>query len=98
MDARIAGSGRPGDFSPAPLFMDSVDSEVKRIASLTEEERNDYLAELMNHDIESDGEHEGHSVVTFPYVFPEAGDYRIWIQMKRNGQVLNTAFDATVVE
>ncbi|MCA6077967.1 hypothetical protein [Fulvivirga sedimenti] len=98
MDTRIAGSGRPGEFSPAPVFMDSVDNEVERIASLTEEERNDYLSELMNHDIESDGEHEGHSVVTFPYVFPEAGDYRIWIQMKRNGQVLNTAFDATVVE
>ncbi len=97
MDARL-GSGRPGDFSPAPVFMDSIDREVERVASLTEEERNDYLAELMNHEPGTDSEHEGHSVVTFPYVFPEPGDYRIWIQMKRNGQVLNTAFDATVLE
>ena len=98
MDKRIAEEGRPGQLPEAVVFIDSVDAEVERIAALSEEERNDYLAELMQHDPEEDGEHEGHSVVTFPYVFPEAGDYRIWIQMKRDGKVLNTAFDATVVE
>ncbi len=83
-------------YSPVQ-FMDSIDAEVNRIAAMSEEERNDMLMELMGHDpYEEDPEHEGHSVVTFPYVFPEPGEYRIWIQMKRNGKVLNTAFDATV--
>lgn len=86
------------EYSPV-AFMDSIDNEVQRMASLTEEERNAELFELMGHDpYEEDPEHEGHSVVTFPYVFPEAGEYRIWIQMKRNGKVLNTAFDATIEE
>ncbi len=80
-------------------FMDSIDAEISRMASLTEEERNEELFAMMGHDpYEEDPEHEGHSVVTFPYVFPEPGEYRIWIQMKRNGKVLNTAFDATIEE
>ena len=37
------------------------------------------------------------AMVTFPLCFSfSAGKYRIWVQMKRNGQILNSAFDATV--
>jgi len=32
----------------------------------------------------------------FPYGFPHAGDYRIFIQIKRSGQVQSAAFDAHV--
>ncbi len=98
MDQRVSEEGRVSELPDRTIFMDSVDREVSRIASLTEEERNSYLETLMNHDWEESEEHEGHSTVTFPYVFPEPGNYRIWIQMKRNGKVLNTAFDAEVVE
>ena len=38
------------------------------------------------------------SVVTFPYGFPEAGDYRIFVQVKRAGTIVTGAFDATVKE
>jgi hypothetical protein len=40
--------------------------------------------------------HKMDGMVTFPYAFPSAGKYRIWVQMKRNGKILNSAFDATV--
>jgi len=36
------------------------------------------------------------STVTFPYGFPEAGSYRIFVQVKRGGRVITGAFDAEV--
>ena len=36
------------------------------------------------------------STVTFPYGFPESGEYRIFVQVKRAGHVMTGAFDATV--
>jgi hypothetical protein len=48
-------------------------------------------------------EHEHHqtgtpSVVTFPYGFPEPGDYRIFVQVKRAGKIVTGAFDANVID
>jgi hypothetical protein len=47
------------------------------------------------------GAHEGHvmlvdSGVAIPYAFPKAGQYRMWVQMKRASGVRTAAFDVTV--
>jgi len=95
---RMEDDRRLIELPPSRQFMDSVDQVVASVRAMSEEERDQYLMKQMGHSFEEDedGEHAGHSTVVFPYAFPEPGDYRIWIQMKRNGQVLNTAFDATV--
>lgn len=36
--------------------------------------------------------------VAFPYEFPSAGSYRIWVQVKCEGRVLTGVFDAEVAE
>lgn len=34
--------------------------------------------------------------LTFPYAFPSSGDYKIWVQVKVDGQVVTQAFDLKV--
>nr|WKN36104.1 hypothetical protein K4G66_27435 [Tunicatimonas sp. TK19036] len=84
---------------PDPVhFADSIDQLMSSIQAMEYEERERFLMAGMDHNFQEDSEHTGHSTVTFPYVFPESGDYRIWIQMKRNGQILNSAFDVAVID
>jgi hypothetical protein len=98
MLTRFENEKGPFDFDKRPksvAFMDSVDRIIEHLESMTEEARNKILMAGMQHD-QFDASHPEHSIVSFPYAFPAPGKYRIWVQMKRNGRVLNSAFDAMV--
>ncbi len=74
-------------------FRDSVDNIMAKIQTMTEADRDKFLMGDMKH--ESSGHHGGE--VNFPYAFPKAGNYRIWLQIKRNGKILTGVFDANVI-
>ena len=78
-------------------FRDSIDRLITRIKSMSEDERNAYLNANMKGMV-MPGMDKNHmdGMVTFPYAFPGPGNYRIWVQMKRDGKILNSAFDAVV--
>ena len=81
-------------FIPNPkAFKDSVDKVLEKIAMMPEIEKDNFLMSNMNH--QAKGHHQGS--VKFPYVFPSAGNYRIWLQIKREGKILTGVFDAVVM-
>jgi hypothetical protein len=98
MLTRFENEEGPFDFDKRPksvAFMDSVDQVIEHLDKMPEDDRNKILMAGMQHD-QFDPAHPEHSIVSFPYTFPEPGKYRIWVQLKRNGKVLNSAFDAVV--
>jgi hypothetical protein len=40
----------------------------------------------------------GTATVSFPYLFPEAGSYRIWVQTKIRGKIVTGVFDVSVTD
>jgi len=99
MEERFSKGGNAWAALPkvSKVFADSIDQVLVNYSKLSEEELEVIMMGDMDHDI-TDPAHEGHSVVAFPYAFPEAGKYRIWLQFKRNGKILNAAFDTEVKE
>ncbi|GAB3741036.1 hypothetical protein [Spirosoma lituiforme] len=92
---RIADTARTFHYPNAVQFRDSIDTYVARLKALPEAERNKLLMAAMpgmNHSMKTN------NMVEFPYAFPRAGHYRIWVQVKRNGQVLTGVFDTQVNE
>jgi hypothetical protein len=85
----------------AKAFSDSVDTWIQYVNSLPEALRDSLLTTDMpfenNMGATMQMDRETHSnMLSFPYMFPAAGQYRIWVQVKRNGQVLTAAFDKLV--
>jgi hypothetical protein len=94
---RIAGSGKMPQLPDGNLFRDSIDRLVSKIRAMSEDERNTYLnAGMKEMTMPGMTNDQQNGMVTFPYAFPGPGNYRIWIQTKRDGKILNSAFDAVV--
>ncbi|QKZ15881.1 hypothetical protein HU175_24185 [Spirosoma sp. KUDC1026] len=93
LTSRIADTSRTFHYPNASRFRDSIDTYVARLKTLPEAEKNKLLMASMpemNHTMAVN------NMVQFPYAFPKAGHYRIWVQVKRNGQVLTGVFDTQV--
>jgi hypothetical protein len=93
MQNRINETTREYKLPSQKVFRDSVDAIMTKINAMPEAERDKFLMPNMNHN--ADGHHSGS--VSFPYSFPKEGNYRIWLQIKRNGKILTGAFDAKVI-
>lgn len=99
LNKRIAGPKGIYHRPEAVHFRDSIDRFEKYLRSLSSGERENLLMQQMGMPMDM-----GHGmekmdygdVVEFPYSFPSPGTYRIWIQVKRNGEVLTGAFDRVV--
>jgi hypothetical protein len=91
-------AGKVG-FSNLPTnlsFPDSIDQVISFLDHLDDAERDKILMGNMVHNQVFSEEHEGHSMVSFPYAFPQPGNYRIWLQVKMDGNIVNGAFDVQV--
>lgn len=84
------------DIPQSLSFQDSIDQVVAFLDALPDKERDSLLMGNMVHHNWENQEHEEHSMVSFPYAFPEKGDYRVWIQVKIDGKIVNGAFDVEV--
>ena len=85
---------------PSPkVFRDSIDRYLGKLKNMSTLEREELLMTEMGM-YKTDGSTmnnmEHGNRISFPYSFPKSGRYRIFFQVKRNGQVLTGAFDAQV--
>ncbi|GAA4449678.1 hypothetical protein GCM10023189_09140 [Nibrella saemangeumensis] len=94
---RIADTARTFRYPNANRFRDSIDTYIAKLKQLPDAERNKLLMAGMPGMKHADGK-EHSNMVEFPYAFPRPGHYRIWVQVKRNGQVLTGVFDTQVKE
>jgi hypothetical protein len=85
---------------PSPgVFRDSIDRYLAGLKAMSAMEREELLMTDMGMYKQEGQAMTGmdHSNrVSFPYAFPKSGQYRIFLQIKRNGQVLTGAFDVRV--
>lgn len=98
MQSRIADTTKIYRVTTSPMiFRDSIDRYVASLKAMTPSERDQLLMQTMTgmnaHEMGS-MKHENR--IVFPYAFPKEGQYRIFLQIKRNGQVLTGIFDAIV--
>ncbi len=101
LEKRVTDTSQTVHTPDARQFADSIDQVVARLEAMPPHEKETLLMTGMQHtpgratgpDM-AGMEHGGE--VSFPYTFPQPGNYRIWVQVKREGRILTSAFDAVV--
>jgi hypothetical protein len=104
LEKRVAETSQAVSYPDPRQFVDSVNREVARLDALPAAEREAVLMAGMGHATAGNGTDatpgmagmDHGSEVSFPYTFPQPGNYRIWVQVKREGRILTGAFDAVV--
>ncbi|WP_247232189.1 hypothetical protein [Telluribacter sp. SYSU D00476] len=98
LKGRIADTTRIYKRPDPKVFRDSIDRYLSRLKTLPSAEREAYLMKEMGMEMKGSTHNgEAHTNrITFPYSFPKDGQYRIFLQIKRNGQVITGVFDAKV--
>ncbi len=93
---RIAFHQPIDKYLPQPkVFADSVNRFIANLDAMDEGKRNAILMAGMPTSNKGVNTHKMDDI-SFVYAFPQPGKYRIWVQTKRNGKILNCAFDAEV--
>lgn len=95
---RIADTLRTFHNPDVKRFRDSIDTYLSTLKKLPESERNARLMKGMPGMSHTMNGQTHNNRVEFPYAFPKAGSYRVWVQVKRAGRVLTGVFDAEVKE
>lgn len=87
---------------PSPAFFrDSIDRHMAKLKAMPMMEREQFLmTEMGMHEANQSGSMsmEHGNRISFPYSFPKDGRYRIFLQIRRNEQILSGAFDVRVKE
>ena len=98
MQSRIADTTKIYRLTTSPkIFRDSIDRYVASLKAMTPSERDRLLMQTMTGmNVHEMGSMKHENRIVFPYAFPKEGQYRIFLQIKRNGQVLTGIFDAVV--
>ena len=93
---RLDASGRSFKQPEAFAFKDSVDMYMQRLQHMPQGAKDTLLQQQMVAEGMPAHRMTVNNMVEFPYAFPAAGEYRIWVQVKINGKVVTAAFDKTV--
>ncbi|GGM99762.1 hypothetical protein GCM10010967_37160 [Dyadobacter beijingensis] len=100
-ESRISDTSRVAKWPKPATFRDSIDRHLAHLKAMPTVDREIFLMKEMGMYNPAEGGMTGmeHGTrITFPYSFPQGGQYRIFLQIKRNDKVLTGAFDIKVTD